>query len=260
MPASSQAAASTATIYPKVLVVGMSRTGTESIKQAMELLYNGPAYHMSVVLNKTQDLKFWSDLAFGVVTPDNVDWQQILTGYIATTDLPCAHYFEPLAKAFPDAKVVLSVRDEQTWIDSYCRLSQAVYRFRFIRFLPPLNRFWPFVTQLNQLVFGEKSVDENGINRSVVLAAYRQHNEQVRQLIPAERLLEFNVEQGWQPLCEFLDIDVPKTPFPHSNAGRTGPTKILANAVGNLSLGPVVRISGGLLLIIAAVLALLKIQ
>ena len=236
MPSWSQPVSQKKNLYPRVLVVGMSRTGTDSMKRAMEILYSEPAYHMSVVLNKPQHLQFWSNLAFGSVRPEEADWQQVFQGFVATTDMPSAYYFEHIAKTFPEAKVILTLRDEQEWIESYCRLVQATLRFRFIRFLPPLNRFWPFAEQLNRLIFGEESIDNNVINQRVVLTAYRNHNERVRQIIPAERLLEFNVQKGWKSLCEFLGVQTPSTPFPHRNAGGMGPTKILANALGRLSL------------------------
>ncbi|MDJ0593663.1 MAG: sulfotransferase [Pleurocapsa sp. MO_226.B13] len=249
MPNLSQPVSQKKNIYPRVLVVGMSRTGTDSMKRAMEILYGEPAYHMSVVLNKPQHLQFWSNLAFGLVRPEEADWQQVFQGFVATTDMPSAYYFEHIAKTFPEAKVILTLRDEQEWIESHCRLVQATLRFRFIRFLPPLNRFWPFAEQLNRLIFGEESIDNNVINQRVVLTAYRNHNERVRQIIPAERLLEFNVQKGWSPLCEFLGVQTPSTPFPHRNAGGMGPTKILANAVSRLSLFPVILMLSGLLLI-----------
>lgn len=181
--------------YPQVIVAGMPRTGTESIKQALELLYgNGArAYHMTEVLNRPKHLKIWSDLAFGRRQVEQFDWKQLLEGYIATTDLPCAFYFKELAETFPDAKVVLTVRDESEWFESYCRLAAATYQFHSLRFLPPLNRFWPYVVKLSQIVFGDNATDESGPVREVVIDAYRRHNERVRQLIAPNRLLEFNV-------------------------------------------------------------------
>ena len=256
MPNLSQPVSQKKNIYPRVLVVGMSRTGTDSMKRAMEIIYGEPAYHMSVVLNKPQHLQFWSNLAFGLVRPEEADWQQVFQGFVATTDMPSAYYFEHIAKTFPEAKVILTLRDEQEWVESYSRLMQAVLRFRFIRFLPPLNRFWPFGEQMNRAIFGEKSIDDNGINRSMLLTAYRNHNSRVRQIIPAKKLLEFNVRQGWKPLCSFLEVETPATAFPHRNAGGMGPTKILANAVGHLSIFPVILMLSGLLLI-AVILFLL---
>lgn len=249
MSISSQSIPQKNTVYPQVLVVGMSRTGTASMKQAMELLFGKPAYHMSVVLGKPEHLQFWSDLAFGVISPEEADWEWIFRGYSATTDLPSAYYFESIAKAFPEAKVILTLRDELEWVESYCRLIQAIGRFKRIKFLPPLNRFWPFAEKLNQLIFGPELISDQGIDRSLALKAYRKHNDRVRQIIPQERLLEYNVSQGWDPLCAFLEMASPEIPFPYRNAGSMGPTKILANAVGRLSFWPVILVFGGLLLL-----------
>lgn len=224
--------------YPQVIVAGMSRTGTESIKRALEILYgNGArAYHMTEALNRPKHLEIWSDLAFGRRQVDQLVWKQLLHGYIATTDLPCAFYFQELAEAFPDAKVVLTVREESEWFESYCRLLMAIHRFRSLRFLPPLNRFFPYGAKLSQFIFGDHAFDESGPVREVIINGYRRHNERVRTSIAPDRLLEFNVQQGWEPLCEFLEFDVPQSDFPHSNAGISGPSEIIAKAVRRLSL------------------------
>lgn len=222
--------------YPKVLVVGMSRTGTSSIKQALEILYEAPVYHMSVVLNKPDHLKFWSDLAFGVIDIDDVDWKGLMQGFAATTDLPTAYYFESLSKAFPYAKVILSVRDEEAWADSYCRLIKGGQSFRFIRFLPPLNRLWPFGERMHQLIFGKEVVHGNTVDRAAILAGYRRHNRKVMSTVGNERLLVFNVQQGWKPLCDFLGKEVPATSFPFLNSGSDGPRKIIADSVTRLSM------------------------
>lgn len=232
--------------YPQVIVAGMPRTGTESIKRALEILYgNGAhAYHMTEVLNRPQHLEIWSDLAFNRRQVDQLIWKQLLHGYIATTDLPCAFYFQELAEAFPDAKVVLTLREESEWFQSYCRLVMAIHRFRSLRFLPPLNRFFPYATKLSQLIFGDHAFDESGPVREVIIDAYRRHNEQVRKSIAPDRLLEFNVQQGWKPLCEFLEFDVPQSDFPHLNAGTSGPSEIMAQAVRQLSLRRILSVVG----------------
>jgi hypothetical protein len=227
--------------YPQVIVAGMPRTGTESIKRALEMLYgNGArAYHMTEVLNRPKHLEIWSDLAFGRCQVEGFNWMQLLEGYIATTDMPCALYFEELANAFPDAKVILTVREESAWFESYCRLLAATHRFRFLRFLPPLNRYWPYGTKLHQIIFGDGAFDESKIVREVIIDVYRRHNERVRNSIAPHRFLEFNVQQGWKPLCEFLEFDLPQSDFPHLNSGVSGPSKIIAKAIRKLSLRPI---------------------
>lgn len=245
-------------IYPQVIVAGMSRTGTESLKRALEILYGDtmPAYHMSEVLNQPKHLKFWSDLVFDRQLPENANWHEIFAGYIATTDLPSAYYFDYIATAFPQAKVILTLREENAWFDSYFRLLRAVHRFRFLRFLPPLDRYWPFGVRLSKLVFGD-AFDEAGSVKQKVIAAYQQHNQRVRQTIEPERLLEFEVQQGWKPLCEFLGFNVPDLPFPHLNAGQTGPSQILSQAVQRLSLR---RAWFGFKVVLAVAIVLLAIQ
>lgn len=244
--------------YPQVIVAGMPRTGTESIKRALEILYgNGArAYHMTEVLNRPKHLEIWSDLAFGRRQVDQLDWKQLLDGYIATTDMPCAYYFKELTEAFPDAKVVLTLREESKWFESYCRLLAAIHRFRFLRFLPPLNRYWPYGTKLQQIIFGDNAFDESGPVREVVIDAYRRHNERVRKSIAPNRLLEFNVQQGWKPLCEFLELDVPQSDFPHLNAGKSGPSKIIAKAVSQLSLSRIL-IAVGIVFVFSIILLLI---
>ena len=237
-------------VYPKVFVVGMSRTGTFSIKRALETLYRGKAYHMSEVINKPQHLQFWSELISGTVKPEEVDWRQFFEGYIAITDMPSAHFFEPIAKAFPKMKVVLTYRNEQDWLNSYTRLMSSAMSFRFIRFLPPLNRLWPFSEKLHELLFGETAIDKGKVQPDRILAGYRKHNRQVRLSFHNKNLLEFRVKDGWPPLCDFLEVDIPSTPFPHRNVGGKGPAKILANAVGRLSLLPILSL---LLLIVLSI-------
>lgn len=238
------------TVYPKVLVVGMSRTGTSSMKKALEIIYSAPVYHMSVILNKPQHLKFWSDLAFGRFSPQSVDWKQFFRGYVAVTDLPSAYFFQSISKDFPDAKIILSLRDEQEWVNSYCRLMESGQRFRLFKFLPPLNRLWPFAEQMTRLVFGKLIVSEDGIDRSAILAGYLKHNENVRSFFAQENILEFDVRQGWEPLCKFLNTEIPAASFPFQNAGAEGPAKLIANAVSRFSLVPISLVIGGLLLLV----------
>jgi Sulfotransferase domain len=241
--------------YPKVIVAGMPRTGTESIKRALEVLYgnHARAYHMSEVLNRPKHLQVWSDLAFERIQPEQVNWQEFLAGYVATTDMPCALYFEQLAAAFPDAKIVLSLRDESEWFESYYRLLVSAYQFRFLRFLPPLNRFWPYSAKLHEILFGD-AFTEQGPVREMVIDGYRHHNQRVRETISPERLLEYKVEQGWQPLCNFLELEEPPVQFPHLNAGVAGPRRIIMQAVQKLSITRLAITVGILLLILLIVL------
>ena len=229
----------------------MPRTGTESIKQALQILYGNHSrvYHMSEVLNRPRHLDVWADLAFGQIQPEQVCWEDLLGGYVGTTDMPCALYFKEISAAFPDAKIVLSLREESEWFESYYRLLAASYQFRFLRFLPPLNRFWPYGVRLHEIIFGD-AFTELGPVRDLVIDGYRRHNERVRAAVPPEQLLEYRVEQGWQPLCDFLGFDVPQAPFPHLNAGMKGPRRIIGRAVQRLSLPWLLAVGIPLLLLL----------
>ena len=132
----------------------------------------------------------------------------------------------------------------------------AMHRFRSLRFLPPLNRFFPYATKLSQLIFGDHAFDESGPVREVIIDTYRRHNERVRKLIAPNRLLEFNVQQGWKPLCEFLEFDVPQSDFPRLNAGTAGPSKIIAKAVRQLSLRRILS-AVGIVFVISMILLLI---
>jgi len=248
----------TDTIYPKVLVVGMSRTGTLSMKRALEILYGGKAYHMSEVINKPKHLEFWAGLVSGVIKPDSVNWHKFFEGYVAITDMPSAYYFEAITQAFPQIKVILTYRDEKDWLGSYTRLMRAALLFSPIRFLPPLNRLWPFSEQLHRLLFGETAIGQDGINPIEILEGYRKHNERVRSAFQDKELLEFNAKEGWLPLCNFIEVEVPLTSFPHRNSGGAGPAKIIGSAVGRLSLLPTFFI--GLLVIVSVGIVLLLFQ
>jgi hypothetical protein len=109
---------------------------------------------------------------------------------------------------------------------------------------------------MNQLIFGDDAINENGLNRSAFVTAYRNHNNRVRQIIPADLLLEFDVREGWEPLCQFLDKDVPSVPFPHRNAGSEGPTKILVSAIRRLSMRVIVLSSTTVLLAVVLLVLL----
>lgn len=242
---------------PEVFVVGMSRTGTSSIKKALEIIYGGEVYHMSEVISKPSHMKFWSDLIFKQVSPRAVNWRKFFEGYIAITDMPSAYYVEEILRTFPNIKIVLSIRDEDEWLQSYSRLMKAANWFRFFRFLPPLNRLWPFSEQLHKLLFGDEAITKEGIQKDAILAGYREHNRKVLAVVPKDRLLEFNVKEGWSPLCSFLMVEAPGTPFPHRNAGSQGPAKIIASAVGRLSLMPMILVVFSATLAVTILIAML---
>lgn len=185
----------------QVIGAGLGRTGTLSLKLALEQLGFGPCYHMVEVFKDPAAPDRWSDAADGAP-----DWPVIFQGYKATVDWPSASYYAELADAYPDAKVILTERDADAWF----RSTQAT----IFAHTPP--REAPF-GRMFQKVIG-RLFDDRINDRDVVIAAYQRHNAEVRERIPADRLLVYEVAQGWTPLCAFLGVPIPDAPMPKVNS------------------------------------------
>ena len=193
----------------RVIGAGFGRTGTLSMKDALEHLGLGPCYHMLEVMNRPENADAW----YNAAQSGKADWDQILSGYHSTVDWPACHYWQPLAAHFPDAKVILTVRDEEAWWQS---MSKTILR-NFQdgdEVVDPARISMRRMTRdlIVERVFGGILDD-----RDHVLTAYRRNIETVRAGLPKERLLVFDVAEGWAPLCAFLDLPVPAAPFPRTN-------------------------------------------
>lgn len=193
----------------KVIGAGFGRTGTLSMKGALEHLGLGPCYHMLEVMNRPENADAW----YNVAQSGKANWDQILSGYHSTVDWPACHYWQSLAAHFPDAKVILTVRDEEAWWQS---MSKTILR-NFQdgdEVVDPARISMRRMTRdlIVERVFGGILDD-----RDHVLTAYRRNIEAVRAGLPKERLLVFDVAEGWAPLCAFLDLPMPAAPFPRTN-------------------------------------------
>ena len=196
----------------KVIGTGFGRTGTNSLKLALEQLGFGPCHHMFEVRDHPEQLPFWQAAAKG----DLPDWDEVFARYSASIDWPSARYWREITDYYPDAKVLHSIRPEESWINSFYKTIYPVMRDH--------NDHEPGIyrdrldmaheTVLEQVFGGQAG------NRAHALNTYRAHNEAVRMTIAPERLLVYDVAQGWGPLCQFLDVPVPDTPLPHVNSTR----------------------------------------
>ncbi len=193
-----------------VIGSGLGRTGTKSLKDALEQLGFGPCPHMHEILDHPEQVAHWQALAEGK-TPD---WDTVFSGYRAQVDWPGAHYWRELADTYPHAKVIHTVRPEERWWASFSVSIAKLIRVYTDLPLPAHAR-----DMLDAWVaFAGKPTFGNGIDdRDTALAAYRLRTEQVKAAIPADRLLIFDVAEGWEPLCRFLDVPAPDRPFPHHN-------------------------------------------
>jgi hypothetical protein len=190
----------------EVVGAGVGRTGTLSLKAALERLLGGACYHMSEAILHPEHIPYWQAAAQG----DGVDWDAIFDGYVATVDWPAASFWPELVAANPDALVVLSVRDnaEQWWRSASTTIFEVTRRF------PPerLGSWGEMWSTLARTRFTERLDDP-----SSAIAAYERHNDAVRAGVPPDRLLEWRPGDGWAPICERLGRPVPSEPFPHVN-------------------------------------------
>lgn len=193
----------------KVIGAGFGRTGTLSMKAALEQLGLGPCYHMAEVIAHPPFVAHWTAAAEG----RPVNWDVVFEGYGSTVDWPACSFWRELADHDRDAKVILTVRDLDTWFDS----CQATI-FNIMK--APLDALPPHmagIARMARILVRDKTFGDRLDDRSHCLAVHRAHIEVVRRTIPANRLLVFDVKEGWGPLCAFLDVPVPDSPFPRVN-------------------------------------------
>lgn len=188
----------------KVIGAGLARTGTLSLKVALEQLGLRPCYHMVEVWTDLPCIDDWIEAADG-----RPDWDKIFAGYEATVDYPGCHFWRELMAEYSDAKVVLSVRDPNRWFES----TQATVFSPQSRALLGDSPLRTFMEKTVWNDFGS-AIDD----RDHMVAAFERHVAEVQRAVPRDRLLVFDVTQGWQPLCEFLGVPIPGTPFPRLNS------------------------------------------
>ena len=187
----------------KVIGSGLGRTGTLSTKLALEQLGFAPCHHMVEVFMSPTQVQLWIDAGNG-----NPDWDAIFGPYQAMVDHPGCAYWRELAAHYPDAKVLHTVRDPDKWFDS----TQATI---FSPDSPRPPEGTPMRTFFDQL-FAFYGGDMH--DRAFMTDFFRRHTGRVIASVPPERLLVFDVKDGWDPLCGFLGVDVPVTPYPRENS------------------------------------------
>jgi hypothetical protein len=185
----------------RVVGAGLGRTGTMSLKIALERLLGAPCYHMIEVFAHPEHVAAWHAATQGNMP----DWQKVLAGYGAAVDWPAAAFWPELSAAFPDAIVLLSVRDPQSWWES---ASQTIF--------PASMREEGAWRAMIDALFAARFTSALN-DQAAAIAAFERHNARVRATIPAHRLVEWQAGDGWQPLCAALGVPVPDEPFPRSN-------------------------------------------
>ncbi|MDQ1394767.1 MAG: hypothetical protein QOG64_26 [Acidimicrobiaceae bacterium] len=189
----------------RVVGVGLGRTGTSSLKTALEQLLGGSCYHMREVFVHPEHAAMWLAAARG----EPVDWDELFTGYNATVDWPAASFWRELTDAYPDAVVLLSTRsDAATWWRSANRTI-----FEILQARPEVPSTWHEMWD----AIARNRFTEHLSEEGAAIAAYEAHNAAVRAAIPSDRLVEWQPGDGWEPLSRALGVPEPDQPFPHEN-------------------------------------------
>jgi hypothetical protein len=199
----------------RVIGAGFGRTGTLSFKRALEEVGFGPTYHMQEIMRRPSHVAKWLRYA----RTGEIDWDDLFAGFGSGVDYPVSCVWEELASHYPDAKVVLTVRDPQRW---WASTEATIYRFRtafpawMLRTVPITRQF---IEMVDRLVW-DGLFDGRFLDREHAIAVFEDHIEHVKEACPPDRLLVFDVAEGWEPLCQFLDVPVPDGPFPHLNDAK----------------------------------------
>jgi hypothetical protein len=189
----------------EVIGAGLGRTATFSLKFALEHLGFGPCYHMSEVFaGARRNVPLWLDVVRG-----KPDWDAVFAGFKSTTDYPACTYWRELAAFYPRAKIVLTVRDAGAWFDS---VSETIFSQK----MQASFEGTPVAALMQGVVFDAFGGRTN--DRAFMTDWFERRNRAVIESLPASRLLVFSARQGWEPLCAFLGVPVPKVPFPRVNS------------------------------------------
>ncbi|MFC6197389.1 sulfotransferase family protein [Ponticaulis profundi] len=196
----------------KVIGAGFGRTGTLSMKAALETLGYDKCHHMMEVFADQKQADLWYDISQG----GEPDWDHTFDGFQACVDFPACIFYKELAEKYPDAKVVLTTRDPESW---YASAESTIYQVSrrmpgwLARVVPLIRKMKPM---LDDLIW--KRVFNNAFeNREAAIAVFKAHEAEVKAVIPEDRLLVMHVKEGWGPLCSFLGVPEPDVPFPNVN-------------------------------------------
>jgi hypothetical protein len=235
----------------QVIGAGLGRTGTLSLKAALEELGFAKCYHPLEVLASLDQARTWDAAARG----EPVDWDRLFAGYRATVDMPGCVFYRELMEKYPEAKVILTVRDPERWYDSVrqtIHFASNMYPRWAVMLSPRMRVFQRMLDRLWDRLFRGRFVD-----RAYAIEVFNRHNEQVRRNVPADRLLVYEISQGWGPLCAFLGVPAPEgKPFPQLNDTAAFRAKLKRDALIVRTVGYTALGVAALALILIAVMAI----
>lgn len=205
----------------KVIGAGFPRTGTNSLKLALEMIGYGKAYHFKELLNNPDDLNYWTTLR----DTKNTDWDALYDGYQSSVDFPCFPWYKEHLKKYPNAKVILSTRAFEGWYESVkntiyvagpkTQLQKLKLKLRLLsdKRLRKVMSCRMFVKHyLWKILFQDRFEDKEFVRK-----IWEEHHRDVNEYVPKAQLLIYDLREGWEPLCNFLGVKIPSTSLPHLN-------------------------------------------
>lgn len=220
----------------KLIGAGLPRTATLTQRAALEILGFAPCYHMQNVFADMSEVARWRAALDGDLSP-----AEILSGYPAEVDWPSSYYFRELLETYPDAKVLLSVRDGMSWAKSMQgTIWGLLYGDTLMRNLSDarmkVDPVWAmYIEMMKEMWQRTELLDGEDTTLDFMAQAMERFNDQVRRSVPAERLLEWSPKDGWEPLCAFLEVPVPEEPLPHINDTEQFITGLEQACLGSLT-------------------------
>jgi hypothetical protein len=199
----------------QVIGAGFGRTGTMSLKAALEQVGFGPCFHMIDIVRDPEPLPYWQ----AAVAGERVDWTEALDGWESSVDWPGCTFWEQMAETWPDAPILLSVREPEAWYRSCMNSIHAAKEMALAGELEGGEEEGPspeVLGMINGLIWNG-TFNGRFLEKDYALEVFRKHNEDVKAKVPADRLLVYDIKDGWGPLCDFLGVPVPDTPMPHLN-------------------------------------------
>lgn len=205
----------------EVIGAGFARTGTKSLQEALEILGYGKCYHMVTLFGNPQDIKYWEAAATG----QKVEWEKLFDGCKSVVDFPGSFYYKELMSKYPDAKIILSKRDAESWYNS---AYSTIYSFNpGVKTKLKLVSFALFnerarnllrIVKMNKLTIWDRLFQKRFEDKDFAIKVFNDHIRDTIQYVPKEKLLVFEAKDGWGPLCEFLNKPIPSVPYPKLNS------------------------------------------
>jgi hypothetical protein len=206
----------------KVIGTGQPRTGTFSLKLALERLGFGPCFHMLTLIEEhPEHIKYFTAARDG----KPVAWKELFDSYGSAVDVPAALYARSILEAYPDAKIIHTVRDPEAWYGSVAKTvfkaSQPSPLKKFLTliklpFSPAIQKRLPVLAYAGRMI--RELYGPNLKDKESVLKAHQRYEEETLKSLPKDKVLIFSVKDGWEPLCAFLGVPVPNEPFPKANS------------------------------------------